>query len=288
MLNQGEYAPAKNRIGRLRFLLELVVSSVLLKTSAPVDGVLSVLVFSLGFSLAIWASVRRLRDINQSAWWVSIMVAAIPLGAILGLTGLQSSDGSITTFVKIVAGLYMVIYIAYLGVLLFKPSAFPKDTGAAYMADDQPSTENCENAPRMSGANTNATSRVDQKVLRLNGWQRIGVVLSVLWCFGAVGSSANDYYKAYSIYSSGTESAAQRAACIEKAKTGSTPEQSVRECRRLLTWTEVTGLPVPERPSFPPVLPILALAFLPIAVGWLLVFIAIWATKWVREGFKTR
>lgn len=123
---------------------------------------------------------------------------------------------------------------------------------------------------------------------RLNGWQRIGVILSILWCLVAIGLGANDYYKAYSYYSYRVQSEASRTACLDKAAKGPTPEMSAKICRRTVTESEFMGLPLPEKPSLPPVLPILALAFLPIAAGWLLVLITIRATKWVREGFKTK
>ena len=119
----------------------------------------------------------------------------------------------------------------------------------------------------------------------LNGWQRLGLVLSGLWALVAIGLSANDYYRAYSSYSHHIESDASIAACREKARSGPNPEQSAKAC--FVSETEITGRQI-SRPSFPPVLPILALIFLPIAAGWLIAYFAIWATRWVREGFKLK
>lgn len=122
---------------------------------------------------------------------------------------------------------------------------------------------------------------------RLNGWQRLGIVLSGVWCLVVIGISANDYYKLYSHYSFRVESEADKIACLDKARKGPSPEQSVKECQKWLTDTEV-GIPMPERPSLPPVLPILALIFFPIAIGWLVAYAVKWLTKWVHEGFKTK
>jgi hypothetical protein len=122
---------------------------------------------------------------------------------------------------------------------------------------------------------------------RLNGWQRLGIVLSGVWCLVVIGVNANDYYKLYSHYSSRVESDAKKITCLDKARKGPSPEQSVKACQQGLTDTEF-GIPMPERPSLPPALPILALLFLPIAIGWFVAYAVKWVTNWVREGFKKK
>ena len=43
-----------------------------------------------------------------------------------------------------------------------------------------------------------------------------------------------------------------------------------------------------KKPTAPQLLPFLALLLLPVAAGWLVVFLVIAATKWIRAGFKTK
>lgn len=80
---------------------------------------------------------------------------------------------------------------------------------------------------------------------RLNGWQRIGIALSVLWSVLVVGIVITAYY-----------GYAQKAA-IELGST-----------------------------QWPPVTPFLALLVVPLAGGWLVVYLAKWATNWIGGGFK--
>jgi len=120
---------------------------------------------------------------------------------------------------------------------------------------------------------------------RLGGWQRLGIVVSVLWCFAAIGFAANDYYKAYSYYLYLVESEATSVACREKARTMPSPEKSARAC--FLSESEITGHPI-DRPPMPSVLPILALIFFPIAAGWVVIYLLVRVARWVREGFKSK
>jgi len=289
MLRQGSIqqasAPTKRRIGRLRFLLELFVSSALIKVSAPLDGVLPLLVFGLGFSLIVWASVRRLRDIKKSVWWVSIILAAFPFGIVLGLTGLPAPDSNGDIIFKIVGGLYGVAYLAYLGVLLFKPSAYPKDLQTVPIADDQPGNELPDIARSTTGVNIKHTMQIEEhklsRMYRLNGWQRIGVVFSALWCFGVVAKACYESYEAVSFNRSIAE-------CCEEEKRR--PFKKEKKAGEFITWCELadvcaTGI---KKPTAPQLLPFLALLLLPVVAGWLVVFLVIAATKWIRAGFKTK
>ena len=131
---QQESAPAKKRIGRIRFLMEFLVAAFLMKVgSAALGGLtgigvlVTLTVFALGFALAIWATIRRLRDIRRSVWWVTVLIVPLPLGMILG--GVMAFSGPGITdsiYVKTVGIAYMIVYLLFLGVLLFWPSAFPK------------------------------------------------------------------------------------------------------------------------------------------------------------------
>lgn len=88
---------------------------------------------------------------------------------------------------------------------------------------------------------------------RLNGWQRIGVVLSVLWSLFVVGL-AYEYMK-----------------------------RGLIDPYDLLLLDHLTIF-LGHPPRF--VVVLAALAF-PIVGGWLLVYGIVWATKWVTRGFKS-
>ena len=146
---QQESAPAKKRIGRIRFLMEFLVAAFLMKVgSAALGGLtgigvlVTLTVFALGFALAIWATIRRLRDIRRSVWWVTVLIVPLPLGMILG--GVMAFSGPGITdsiYVKTVGIAYMIVYLLFFGVLLFWPSAFPKVMKIAAMTAKQPSAE---------------------------------------------------------------------------------------------------------------------------------------------------
>lgn len=129
----AEPAPIKKRIGRIRFLLEFFAAAFLLTAGSKALGgltgigmVVNLSVFGLGFALAIWATIRRLRDIRRSVWWATVLVIPLPLGLALGFfMTLSGSDISNSIFVKTFGIAYMIVYLLFLGVLLFWPSAFP-------------------------------------------------------------------------------------------------------------------------------------------------------------------
>lgn len=146
---QQEPAQAKKRIGRIRFMLEFLFAAFLTKAGSSALGgltgigvVVPLSVFGLGFVLAIWATIRRLRDIRRSVWWVSVLIVPLPLGIVLGiLMALLGPDIINSIYVKTVGVAYMIVYLLFLGVLLFWPSAFPKAMKLTAMTGKQPSIE---------------------------------------------------------------------------------------------------------------------------------------------------
>ena len=116
---------------------------------------------------------------------------------------------------------------------------------------------------------------------RLNGWQRIGALLSVLWCLVIAGFTATAYYK----YSQERSLDAASQAAIDQCREGQPKGLSRKEVEKAcgISLSEFMGKA--EKPS---VLAFVALMGLPIAAGWLLVYIVVWATKWVRAGFKAK
>ena len=157
MLAQGEIlqepAPPKKRIGRIRFLLEFFVAGFLVKVGSEASrgltgiGVIVPLsVFGLGYVLAIWAAIRRLRDIRRSVWWITALIVPLLLAFVLGIVVTLSGSGiadSIYVKTVVIALFYacMIVYWLFLGVLLFWPSAFPKAMKVAAMTGKRPDTE---------------------------------------------------------------------------------------------------------------------------------------------------
>lgn len=75
-----------------------------------------------GIGLLIWASVKRLRDIERSLWWGVILLIPLLIGVIGSISGSPAPDSKLDVVVKGGVYLYMVVYILYIGALLFIPS----------------------------------------------------------------------------------------------------------------------------------------------------------------------
>ena len=106
---------------------------------------------------------------------------------------------------------------------------------------------------------------------RLNGWQRIGIVLSLLWAVGAwsyfeiaASRAAEKAYASYYALCPRERMARNLDAtpCLEQAKDLSHTTFDERSAR---AW---------------------ALALYPILIAWVLVYIVVWATRWIRRGFR--
>ena len=108
--------------------------------------------------------------------------------------------------------------------------------------------------------------------MRLNGWQRIGIVLSILWAVGAA------------IY--------QRNADIERAAFSA--GLTYKGCTAVLSEKHISdfsqcGLEFDK--TFRIMLEgswgnVAVVALLPIPFAWLLAYLAIWVLRWIRGGFK--
>jgi|RhiMethySRZTD1v2_1073278.scaffolds.fasta_scaffold473397_1 hypothetical protein len=103
---------------------------------------------------------------------------------------------------------------------------------------------------------------------RLSGWQRIGIVLSVLWAIGVLLygwqewsglSSSNDKLFYDCLFAPHTDSS--EAICKQKA--AALRNASMRVSRENL-----------------------AARLVPIPIVWLLVYIVVWTARWIRRGFQ--
>jgi hypothetical protein len=102
---------------------------------------------------------------------------------------------------------------------------------------------------------------------KLNGWQRIGVVLSVLWMVGAslyVQTDRTD--RAYKFANS------MMSLCLDMVS------PSPKDC----TSDYSHNVKIALNPFWPDAV---ILAIVPIPITWLLVYIIIGIVRWVRAGF---
>jgi len=113
------------RIGRLRYLAEIVVASVIVKI-AQAGGQLSTpraLVGWFGVMLAISALVRRIRDMGWNTNWAILPFATLLLSALV----IAAAPEGIRGIVGLGAGL---VSLGFFIALLVIPTKRPKDEAA--------------------------------------------------------------------------------------------------------------------------------------------------------------
>jgi hypothetical protein len=96
---------------------------------------------------------------------------------------------------------------------------------------------------------------------RLNGWERIGIVLSVLWFVGTFAYALNDHDRTADLFLS--------ACRLDK---------SFDEC-----WEETRPL---RALSLQWVVDVLGLAIFGIFFGWLCVYVVVATVRWIMRGFS--
>jgi hypothetical protein len=106
------------------------------------------------------------------------------------------------------------------------------------------------------------TTAMDKPARRLNGWQRIGIVVSVLWAIGSsitalISMPSRAYYRP-----------ALRLVPLDGGKVKQIPE----------IWVPPEGRR--QREIW------VALVFVPILLGWIFTYAAIGAFRWIAAGFR--
>ena len=129
--------------------------------------------------------------------------------------------------------------------------------------------------------------------MKLNGWQRIGVVVSVLWAIGAgiaewrsIVDHSYDYFSKSSVWCGMEASSAKNTAEILSRDIVAALEaekNAFSNCTRRALETSAEMREFNGKAA----LSILAVSFLPIVFGWLLAFFGIKIFRWVRAGFST-
>jgi hypothetical protein len=103
---------------------------------------------------------------------------------------------------------------------------------------------------------------------RLNGWQRIGIVLSMLWA--VVGGLWGNHID---IQEGGAIPIAHYKWCISQ------PDYDDDECSH--TFDEEYAAGVRGHWALPAIV-----GLVPIPVAWLLVYIVVWTVRWIGRGFQ--
>jgi hypothetical protein len=116
------------------------------------------------------------------------------------------------------------------------------------------------------------------RVEKLNGWQRIGVVLSVVWAIGGVGWGFNiayiDVEQNYSQCRAGAN-----ALYIHTANETSEWGKALEQC-------DLNHVNQNEDAAFYGSVHAVFIGLLPIPIGWFAVYKSIALLRWIREGFK--
>jgi hypothetical protein len=106
--------------------------------------------------------------------------------------------------------------------------------------------------------------------MRLNGWQRIGIVCSGVWALFAVGYvRVIDSGRAFDTYG------LMLRLCIEgrrAAERASCDQPAVNDMNRAFEGEALRMALV---------------AVVPVVLVWILVYFGLWLTRWIRAGFKT-
>ena len=106
--------------------------------------------------------------------------------------------------------------------------------------------------------------------MRLNGWQRIGIVLSIVWAVGAAIHTRNDELDTW-----------KRGTSLDYTLCMAGKQVDWPKCLAELTATLKKG-------SDPYWSNIAFAAFGPVLAGWIVAYLLLWIFRWVRRGFETR
>ena len=117
--------------------------------------------------------------------------------------------------------------------------------------------------------------------IRVNGWQRIGVVLSLLWVIFVCGLGGYEYIQGPSDmhYFIGTVKADATSA---PAKNSDKPKGGKP---RILSFEEFAGPPAIRTFMFGRFITAL---IVPLVFGWVIAYLCIFVVRWVAAGFKKK
>jgi hypothetical protein len=127
-----------------------------------------------------------------------------------------------------------------------------------------------------AGNNAPSNHEAKEKKMRLNGWKRIGVVISVIWLLGAFMHTYNTETKEY-----WDREGPLRTACINANESRKAQGWETFDCNKSYSdaWAAFKKQTI---------ILAAAVAVVPIPFGWLFVYLIIGITRWIKVGFIQR
>jgi hypothetical protein len=110
------------------------------------------------------------------------------------------------------------------------------------------------------------------KIMRLNGWQRIEVVLSILWTIGAA-----IYVRSTQVENANSLFQMEYNACVNHNQQSTT----IKSCLDKVSFQNAIDVTANW-------LDVAFFAFAPVIAGWLIAYIALKTFLWVKVGFSKK
>src|SRR3990172_3396073 len=109
--------------------------------------------------------------------------------------------------------------------------------------------------------------------VRLNGWQRIGVVLSVVWALSIGGLGALEY----------AQEGDPTHYFVDTVKLDLPPAKDVNRPGRLLSFEEVVGYRVEHHFRTDRLIVVI---LVPVILFWAIAYVCVLVVRWVAAGFR--
>ena len=117
--------------------------------------------------------------------------------------------------------------------------------------------------------------------MKLTGWYRIGIVLSVLWCFVITGVVISEYNHPTRYSSFVTLEPDTNKPIPPSSKGGGSLFDEIDRLAGRINWEYETKTVINYGNIFSSMI-------IPLVMGWILVLTIVWTIKWIMRGFKSR
>lgn len=120
--------------------------------------------------------------------------------------------------------------------------------------------------------------------MKINGWQRIGIVASLLWALGAgvyernkTLENATNYY--LSVTTDLCPQIAKDTVAVDETEHASYLKCLIKTAKEAESMKALTGESI---------LKLLPFSFVPVVAGWLLAYLSLMTFRWIRVGFAAK